>query len=49
MKTIALHRMGKEEEAFALSEEIVAVEPTDENSLQGLSLFFKEIKKSELN
>jgi len=47
LKTIALHRMGKEEEAIALCEEVIAIEPTDENSLQGLSLYFKEIKKSE--
>ena len=47
LKTIALHRMGKGKDAFALSEEIVALEPTDENSLQGLSLYFKEIRKSK--
>uniref|UniRef100_H2YMV5 Uncharacterized protein n=1 Tax=Ciona savignyi TaxID=51511 RepID=H2YMV5_CIOSA len=48
LKTIALHRMGKEEEAFLLSNEIIVQEPTDENSLQGLSLYYKEIQKSEL-
>ncbi|CAK8694341.1 unnamed protein product [Clavelina lepadiformis] len=48
LKTIALHRMGKQQEAFALSNVIVAQEPTDENSLQGLSLYYKEIQKTEL-
>ncbi|XP_078484050.1 N-alpha-acetyltransferase 25, NatB auxiliary subunit-like [Ciona intestinalis] len=48
LKTIALHRMGKEEEAFDLSNEIAMEAPTDENSLQGLSLYYKEIHRTEL-
>jgi len=41
--------MGKEQEAYALSCEVVAQGPIDENSLQGLSLYYKECHKSKLN
>jgi len=48
LKTIALHRLGRKEDAFSLSKEVLTEEPTDENSLQGMSLYYKEIRRPDL-
>nr|CAB3264175.1 N-alpha-acetyltransferase 25, NatB auxiliary subunit-like [Phallusia mammillata] len=48
LKTIALHRLGRVEEAATLAAEVVEQGPVDDNSLQGLSLYYKECQKTEL-
>nr|XP_039257886.1 N-alpha-acetyltransferase 25, NatB auxiliary subunit-like isoform X1 [Styela clava]XP_039257887.1 N-alpha-acetyltransferase 25, NatB auxiliary subunit-like isoform X2 [Styela clava] len=48
LKVIALNRLGRRDEAFALSQEVAALGPTDENSLQGLSLYYRETHRHDL-
>ncbi|XP_072164093.1 N-alpha-acetyltransferase 25, NatB auxiliary subunit-like [Diadema setosum] len=48
LKALALLRIGRRKESFALTEEVVAVKPTDEPTLSALSICFREMQKPEL-
>ncbi|XP_028830383.1 N-alpha-acetyltransferase 25, NatB auxiliary subunit isoform X1 [Denticeps clupeoides] len=48
LKAIGLQRMGKQDEAFTLSQEVATLEPTDENSLQALTILYREMHRPEL-
>lgn len=47
LKCIALHRLGRGDDALNLAKIVADNQPTDENSLQGLSLYFREINKGQ--
>lgn len=49
LKVIAMQRLARSEEAFELSQQVISEKPIDENSLQGMSLYYKEINRCELN
>nr|DBA23203.1 TPA: hypothetical protein GDO54_014139 [Pyxicephalus adspersus] len=48
LKAIGLQRTGKQDEAFMLAQEVAALEPTDDNSLQALTILFREMHRPEL-
>ncbi|XP_075773494.1 uncharacterized protein LOC102450730 [Pelodiscus sinensis] len=48
LKAIGLQRTGKQDEAFALAQEVTALEPTDDNSLQALTILYREMHRPEL-
>ncbi|KAM4809936.1 N-alpha-acetyltransferase 25, NatB auxiliary subunit [Rhinophrynus dorsalis] len=48
LKAIGLQRTGKQEEAFVLAQEVSALEPTDDNSLQALTILYREMHRPEL-
>ncbi|XP_038618784.1 N-alpha-acetyltransferase 25, NatB auxiliary subunit [Tachyglossus aculeatus] len=48
LKAIGLQRTGKQDEAFALAKEVAALEPTDDNSLQALTILYREMHRPEL-
>lgn len=49
LKAIGLQRTGKQEEAFALAQEVAALEPTDDNSLQALTILYREMHRRMLS
>ncbi|XP_024155118.1 N-alpha-acetyltransferase 25, NatB auxiliary subunit [Oryzias melastigma] len=48
LKAIGLQRTGKQDEAFALAQEVTTLEPTDDNSLQALTILYREMHRPEL-
>ncbi|XP_064209425.1 N-alpha-acetyltransferase 25, NatB auxiliary subunit-like isoform X2 [Anguilla rostrata] len=48
LKAIGLQRTGKQEEAFSLAQEVATLEPTDDNSLQALTILYREMHRPEL-
>ncbi|MGH0151605.1 UNVERIFIED_CONTAM: hypothetical protein FKN15_020767 [Acipenser sinensis] len=48
LKAIGLQRTGKQDEAFTLAQEVTALEPTDDNSLQALTILYREMHRPEL-
>ncbi|XP_018425211.1 PREDICTED: N-alpha-acetyltransferase 25, NatB auxiliary subunit [Nanorana parkeri] len=48
LKAIGLQRTGKQDEAFVLAQEVTALEPTDDNSLQALTILYREMHRPEL-
>uniref|UniRef100_A0A7N4UZY0 N-alpha-acetyltransferase 25, NatB auxiliary subunit n=1 Tax=Sarcophilus harrisii TaxID=9305 RepID=A0A7N4UZY0_SARHA len=48
LKAIGLQRTGKQDDAFALAREVAALEPTDDNSLQALTILYREMHRPEL-
>ncbi|XP_062999880.1 N-alpha-acetyltransferase 25, NatB auxiliary subunit isoform X2 [Elgaria multicarinata webbii] len=48
LKAIGLQRTGKQDEAFILAQEVAALEPTDDNSLQALTILYREMHRPEL-
>uniref|UniRef100_A0A4W3K631 N-alpha-acetyltransferase 25, NatB auxiliary subunit n=1 Tax=Callorhinchus milii TaxID=7868 RepID=A0A4W3K631_CALMI len=48
LKAIGLQRTGKQDEAFSLAQEVAALEPTDDNSLQALTILYREMHRPEL-
>ncbi|CAH2295928.1 N-alpha-acetyltransferase 25, auxiliary subunit isoform X1 [Pelobates cultripes] len=48
LKAIGLQRTGRQEEAFVLAQEVAALEPTDDNSLQALTILYREMHRPEL-
>uniref|UniRef100_A0A6I8NJH5 N-alpha-acetyltransferase 25, NatB auxiliary subunit n=1 Tax=Ornithorhynchus anatinus TaxID=9258 RepID=A0A6I8NJH5_ORNAN len=48
LKAIGLQRTGKQDEAFTLAKEVAALEPTDDNSLQALTILYREMHRPEL-
>ncbi|XP_032085184.1 N-alpha-acetyltransferase 25, NatB auxiliary subunit isoform X1 [Thamnophis elegans] len=48
LKAIGLQRTGRQEEAFTLAQEVTALEPTDDNSLQALTILYREMHRPEL-
>ncbi|XP_071999015.1 N-alpha-acetyltransferase 25, NatB auxiliary subunit isoform X2 [Engystomops pustulosus] len=48
LKAIGFQRTGKQEEAFVLAQEVAALEPTDDNSLQALTILYREMHRPEL-
>nr|XP_033812407.1 N-alpha-acetyltransferase 25, NatB auxiliary subunit isoform X2 [Geotrypetes seraphini] len=48
LKAIGLQRTGKQDEAFVLAQEVAAFEPTDDNSLQALTILYREMHRPEL-
>ncbi|XP_038129023.1 N-alpha-acetyltransferase 25, NatB auxiliary subunit [Cyprinodon tularosa] len=48
LKAIGLQRTGKQDEAFALAQEVTVLEPTDDNSLQALTILYREMHRPEL-
>uniref|UniRef100_A0A8C9SM43 N-alpha-acetyltransferase 25, NatB auxiliary subunit n=1 Tax=Scleropages formosus TaxID=113540 RepID=A0A8C9SM43_SCLFO len=48
LKAIGLQRTGKQDEAFALAQEVATLEPTDDNSLQALTILYREMHRPEL-
>uniref|UniRef100_A0ABM5F1U7 N-alpha-acetyltransferase 25, NatB auxiliary subunit isoform X1 n=1 Tax=Pogona vitticeps TaxID=103695 RepID=A0ABM5F1U7_9SAUR len=48
LKAIGLQRTGKQDEAFILAQEVTALEPTDDNSLQALTILYREMHRPEL-
>uniref|UniRef100_A0A3B3YRW3 N(alpha)-acetyltransferase 25, NatB auxiliary subunit n=1 Tax=Poecilia mexicana TaxID=48701 RepID=A0A3B3YRW3_9TELE len=51
LKAIGLQRTGKQDEAFSLAQEVTTLEPTDDNSLQALTILYREMhrRKYSLN
>lgn len=47
LKAIGLQRTGKQDEAYALAQEVAALEPTDDNSLQALTILYREMHRRE--
>ncbi|XP_072043976.1 N-alpha-acetyltransferase 25, NatB auxiliary subunit-like [Amphiura filiformis] len=47
LKSLALLRMGKSAESFTLTQDVVAMKPSDEPTLQALSICFREMQKPE--
>lgn len=47
LKAIGLQRTGKQDEAFTLAQEVSVLEPTDDNSLQALTILFREMHRRE--
>lgn len=45
LKAIGLQRTGKQDEAYALAQEVAALEPTDDNSLQALTILYREMHR----
>uniref|UniRef100_A0A8C1M0N4 N-alpha-acetyltransferase 25, NatB auxiliary subunit n=1 Tax=Cyprinus carpio TaxID=7962 RepID=A0A8C1M0N4_CYPCA len=48
LKAIGLQRTGKQDEAFTLAQEVAILEPTDDNSLQALTILYREMHRPEL-
>ncbi|XP_008421521.1 N-alpha-acetyltransferase 25, NatB auxiliary subunit isoform X1 [Poecilia reticulata] len=48
LKAIGLQRTGKQDEAFSLAQEVTTLEPTDDNSLQALTILYREMHRPEL-
>ncbi|XP_076139980.1 N-alpha-acetyltransferase 25, NatB auxiliary subunit [Alosa pseudoharengus] len=48
LKAIGLQRTGRQEEAFSLAQEVAVLEPTDDNSLQALTILYREMHRPEL-
>ncbi|TRY53975.1 hypothetical protein DNTS_015538 [Danionella cerebrum] len=48
LKAIGLQRTGKQDEAFTLAQEVTVLEPTDDNSLQALTILYREMHRPEL-
>ncbi|KAF4082175.1 hypothetical protein AMELA_G00148540 [Ameiurus melas] len=48
LKAIGLQRTGKQDEAFTLAQEVANLEPTDDNSLQALTILYREMHRPEL-
>ncbi|KAL2099939.1 hypothetical protein ACEWY4_004333 [Coilia grayii] len=48
LKAIGLQRTGRQEEAFSLAQEVTVLEPTDDNSLQALTILYREMHRPEL-
>ncbi|XP_046900636.1 N-alpha-acetyltransferase 25, NatB auxiliary subunit [Hypomesus transpacificus] len=48
LKSIGLQRTGKQDEAFNLAQEVATLEPTDDNSLQALTILYREMQRPEL-
>ncbi|XP_061658118.1 N-alpha-acetyltransferase 25, NatB auxiliary subunit [Syngnathoides biaculeatus] len=48
LKAIGLQRTGKQDEAFTLAQEVTSLEPTDDNSLQALTILYREMHRPEL-
>ncbi|XP_041095892.1 N-alpha-acetyltransferase 25, NatB auxiliary subunit-like [Polyodon spathula] len=48
LKAIGLQRTGRQDEAFTLAQEVTALEPTDDNSLQALTILYREMHRPEL-
>uniref|UniRef100_A0A670ITR6 N-alpha-acetyltransferase 25, NatB auxiliary subunit n=1 Tax=Podarcis muralis TaxID=64176 RepID=A0A670ITR6_PODMU len=48
LKAIGLQRTGKQDEAFTLAQEVAALEPTEDNSLQALTILYREMHRPEL-
>ncbi|KAI4816666.1 hypothetical protein KUCAC02_008982 [Chaenocephalus aceratus] len=42
-KAIGLQRTGKQDEAFTLAQEVATLEPTDDNSLQAMTILYREM------
>ena len=49
LKSLALLRMGKNAESLTLAQEVVALKPCDESTLQALSICFREMQKRKLS
>lgn len=47
LKAIGLQRTGKQDEAFTLAQEVAALEPTEDNSLQALTILYREMHRRE--
>ncbi len=47
LKAIGLQRTGKQDEAFTLAQEAAILEPTDDNSLQALTILYREMHRRE--
>lgn len=45
LKAIGLQRTGKQDEAFTLAQEVAVLEPTDDNSLQALTILYREMHR----
>ncbi|KAK1800814.1 hypothetical protein P4O66_005996, partial [Electrophorus voltai] len=45
LKAIGLQRTGKQDEAFTLAQEVAGLEPTDDNSLQALTILYREMHR----
>uniref|UniRef100_A0A672KFD7 N-alpha-acetyltransferase 25, NatB auxiliary subunit n=1 Tax=Sinocyclocheilus grahami TaxID=75366 RepID=A0A672KFD7_SINGR len=48
LKAIGLQRTAKQDEAFTLAQEVAVLEPTDDNSLQALTILYREMHRPEL-
>uniref|UniRef100_A0A8D3BM04 Uncharacterized protein n=1 Tax=Scophthalmus maximus TaxID=52904 RepID=A0A8D3BM04_SCOMX len=48
LKAIGLQRTGKQDEAFTLAQEVATLEPTDDNSLQALTILYREMHRRDL-
>ncbi|KAF7648446.1 hypothetical protein LDENG_00156870 [Lucifuga dentata] len=48
LKAIGLQRTGKQDEAFTLAQDVATLEPTDDNSLQALTILYREMHRPEL-
>ncbi|XP_051972887.1 N-alpha-acetyltransferase 25, NatB auxiliary subunit [Xyrauchen texanus] len=48
LKAIGLQRTGRQDEAFTLAQEVAILEPTDDNSLQALTILYREMHRPEL-
>ncbi|XP_019711940.1 N-alpha-acetyltransferase 25, NatB auxiliary subunit [Hippocampus comes] len=48
LKAIGLQRTGRQDEAFSLAQEVTSLEPTDDNSLQALTILYREMHRPEL-
>nr|XP_055063489.1 N-alpha-acetyltransferase 25, NatB auxiliary subunit [Misgurnus anguillicaudatus] len=48
LKAIGLQRTGRQDEAFTLAQEVAVLEPTDDNSLQALTILYREMHRPEL-
>lgn len=49
LKAIGLQRTGKQDEAFTLAQEVATLEPTDDNSLQALTILYREMHRRKYN
>uniref|UniRef100_A0A8C1M0P5 N(alpha)-acetyltransferase 25, NatB auxiliary subunit n=1 Tax=Cyprinus carpio TaxID=7962 RepID=A0A8C1M0P5_CYPCA len=47
LKAIGLQRTGKQDEAFTLAQEVAILEPTDDNSLQALTILYREMHRRD--
>jgi len=45
LKSLALLRMGRREESVVLLDEVHALHPTDEATLQAMSICYRELNK----
>lgn len=43
-----MQRTGKQDEAYTLAQEVAALEPTDDNSLQALTILYREMHRRKL-